>query len=461
MIFFTKHRIAITFVGAGLLLILGSGMGLFDAHLAFMEFPSEIIILIIVLSLFTEIFKHLSLIDYIGYHFIKLTKGNRILIMIFIPILMYITSLFMNNLTVVLLFTYMALYMVIEYDLPVIPLLVSIIIGSNIGGAPLPWADTPAVVLSLYTDFTLFDFLDKLFIPCLIFVLCLSFYTYIWYKYFSPHNRMMPFNVKPHVPWEEVKLPLFLFVLYIIGISAGPFFNISIAYISLFFGGLLLLSYKTDAMDLLNSLPILDSLVFIIALFLIGGVLECSGILTLASNYILSFTNKNPYFITLAILLIAFVTSTLLSAGPTAATLLPICQTLTPLVPSKLIYAALALGILCGSSMLPWSATGGPILLSQVNSFLKKKPVPPKPSPKPHTISKMPNMPKPLDISQTNIPPQKLDSPTAPKNSIDLYAPELRKIFKLKVYLSFSVPFAIIMLLLSSIYLTLYIYITL
>lgn len=329
--FFTQHRIAITFVGAGLLLILGSSMQLFDAHLAFMEFPSEIIILIIVLSLFTEIFKHLSLIDYIGYHFIKLTKGNRTLIMIAIPILMYITSLFMNNLTVVLLFTYMALYMAIEYDLPAIPLLVSIIIGSNIGGAPLPWADTPAVVLSLYTDFTLFDFLSKLFIPCLIFALGLSSYTYIWYKYFSNHNRIMPFTVKPQVPWQEVKLPLILFILYIISISMGPFFNISIAYISLFFGGLLLLSYKTDAMALLNGLPILDSLVFIIALFLIGGILECSGLLTLASHYILGFTHKNPYFIALAILLIAFVTSTLLSAGPTAATLLPICQTLTPI----------------------------------------------------------------------------------------------------------------------------------
>ncbi len=95
--FFTNHRIAITFIGSGLLLILGSEMGLFDADLDFMEFPSEIIILIIVLSLFTEVFKRLSLIDYIGHYFIKLTKGNRTLIMITIPLLMYLTSLFMNN----------------------------------------------------------------------------------------------------------------------------------------------------------------------------------------------------------------------------------------------------------------------------------------------------------------------------------------------------------------------------
>ena len=425
MIFFTKHRISITFVGAGLLLTLGSSMGFFDAHVAFMEFPSEIIILIIVLSLFTEIFKRLSLINYIGYHFIQFTKGRRTLIMIAIPLLMFIVSLFMNNLTVVLLFTYMALYLAIEYDLPAIPLLVSIIIGSNIGGAPLPWADTPAVVLSLYTDFTLFDFLNKLFIPCLVFALCLSLYTYIWDKYFSPHNRVMPFKVKPHVPWEEVKLPLFLFILYIIAISVGPFFNISIAYISLFFGGLLLLSHKADPMDLLNDLPILDSLAFIIALFLIGGVLECSGILTLASHYLLSFTHKDPYFITLAVLLIAFMTSTLLSAGPAAATLIPICQTLTTLVPFKLIYAALALGILSGSSMLPWSATGGPIMLSQVNSFLKEK------------------------------------HGSGPRDPLSLYAPQLLKIFKLKAYLAFSVPFALIMLLLSSLYLILYIFLTL
>lgn len=415
MIIFTNNRTAISFIGSGVLLITGVLTSTFDASEAFSNFPSEIIILVIVLALFTDVFERMHLIDYIGYLFIKLSKEKKALIMVTIPLLMYAISLFMNNLTVVLLFTYMALYLAVEYKLPIIPVLVSIVIGSNIGGAPLPWADTPAVVLTLYSDFNLLDFLNKLFIPCLVYVILLSAYTYIWYRYFSVRTREIPFKIKPKVKWRELKIPFIIFFIYITSVSIAPFFDISIAYVSLFFGGVLLIIDKKNPMDALNDLPIMDSITFLIALFLIGGVLESSGILKKASQEIIGFTNNNVYLITLSILFIAFFIATFLSAGPAAATLLPICLSLSPLVPFKLIYAALALGILSGSSMLPWSATGGPILMSQTNGFLKK--------------------------------------PNIPKEEKE----RIREIFSLKSYLLFSIPFSCIMLILSAVYLCVYI----
>ena len=417
MIFFAKHRTSIAFIGAGLLLILGSVSSYFDVNAAFLKFPSEIIILIIVLALFTDLFERVGLINYIGYKFISFSKENRIIIMITIPLIVYFMSLWMNNLTVVLLFTYMALYLCMEYKLPIIPVLVSVVIGSNIGGAPLPWADTPAVILTLYTNFNLADFLTKLFIPCLVYVILLAGYTYMYYKHFTPNKelkREIPFKKKPPVRWHEARLPMIVFVLYIIAVSVGPFIGISIAYISLLFGGILLIIDKPDPMDTLNKLPIMDSIAFIIALFLIVGILEYSGILKIAAEYIIGLTNNNPYLILLSVLFIAFIIATFLSAGPAAATLLPICAVLAPLIPFKLIYAALALGVLAGSSMLPWSATGGPILLSQVNRFAKR-----------------PHVPKPE------------------KDRINV-------IFNLKEYLKFSIPFSLIILCLSALYLSAY-----
>lgn len=414
MVFFTKHRTSIAFIGSGTLLMLGSITGIFDSEKAFQQFPGEIVILVIVLSLFTEIFKKLGVIDYIGYKFITLSKGNKTMIVLSIPILMYVTSLFMNNLTVVLLFTYMVLYLAIEYRLPVVPILVSVVIGSNIGGAPLPWADTPAVVLTLYSDFTLIDFLNKLFMPCLVYIILLSAYTYIWYRYFTPRRRFMPFREKPDVKWKEVKLPLIIFIIYILSVSIGPFINISISYVSLLFGGIVLLIDKANPMDNLNNLPIMDSLAFIIALFLIGGVLEYSGVLSSIAESVMSLTDKNSTLIMLSVLVLAFVIATLLSAGPAAATLLPICSNLSHLVPFNLIYAALALGILAGSSMLPWSATGGPILLSQTNKFLKE-----------------------VNLDYED------------RKSIE-------KIYDLKSYLLFSIPFSLIILSLSGIYLVIF-----
>ena len=207
------------------------------------------------------------------------------------------------------------------------------------------------------------------------------------------------------------------------GISIGPFINISIAYISLFFGGILLCMRKQDEMLILNELPIMDSLMFFITLFLIGSVLQCSGALSSASEYLIGLAGDNMYFMTLVILGVAFLTSTFLSAGPAAATLLPVCKVLALVVPCKLIYAALALGILAGSSMLPWSATGGPIMLSQTRDFLEKRI----------------RGPRAMKIGYD---PEKIN--------------EIQEIFLLKSYLKFSVPYAMMMLLVSGLYLVIY-----
>ncbi|MDW5299497.1 MAG: hypothetical protein SA378_05090, partial [Sedimentibacter sp.] len=347
----------------------------------------------------------------------KMTNENRSAMISLLPLLMYATSLFMNNLTVILLFCNMALYLSMDYHLPVIPVLVSMVIGSNIGGASLPWADTPAVILTLYTDFNLLDFLSKLFLPCLFFALFLSIYTFIWYKYFSPKKRVVPFKDRPIVHWKRLKPILTVFVLYLVSISIGPFVNLSIAYISLFFGGIALFLNRKDPADLLNTIPVMDSIAFIIALFLIGGVLEYSGILMLISKYIVGFTNNNSYIIALSILFLAFIIAIFLSAGPATATLLPICTELSHLVPFNLIYASLALGILAGSSMLPWSATGGPIMFSETNRFIKK----------PHQH---------LREDQKR---------------------HIHEIFSLRTYLYFSIPFSLIMLGLSALYIVIYI----
>jgi hypothetical protein len=187
---------------------------------------------------------------------------------------------------------------------------------------------------------------------------------------------------------------------------------------------------KRDPMNDLNELPIMDSIAFIIALFLIGGVLEYSGILKIITQYIIGVTGQNTYLLALAVLFMAFVFSTILSAGPAAATLLPVCKALEGSVPFKLIYAALALGILAGSGMLPWSATGGPVLFSQINKFLKSQSQPqPQPQPQ-HQIQHH------LKYEETE---------------------HIREVFNLKSYLSFSVPFALFILAASAVYIVLFI----
>lgn len=495
MVFFTMYRTPIAVLGSGILLLYGTISNAFPASLAFQTFPTEIVILVIVLALFSRIFENNGFFDYIGAKFIKVSKGNKIIISVLIPLIICLISLFMNNLSAVLLFTFISLELAVKLRLPAAPILASVIIGSNIGGTPLPWADTPAVVLTLYSDFNLFDFITKLLGPCALYTFLLVLYTVWWCKHENkkpgPENNQSdskdrdevpaiaeplqhlgpmhphPFPHEGHIPphvgkkpsppkfdgveylcwskkkfskvnselmggyrenkkanshfyqnrnpnWISIQLPVIMFALLILLICIAPFLNISIAYVSMIFIGLGLLLINIDPEQFLNSLPIMDSLVFISALFLIAGVLEYSGVLKTIVDYIMTYTSSNRYLITLFIMLGAFVIATFLSAGPAAATLLPVCQQLSPVVGNRIVFAALAFGILAGSSMLPWSATGGPVMFSEVNRFLRER------------------------------------------NLEEVEKTQIIKVFNLKYYLAFSIPFSLIILILSGAFLCLY-----
>jgi len=162
MIFFTLHRTSIAVLGSASLLIYGTLSGTFSAKLAFDKFPKEIIMLIIVLSLFTKVFENVGLFNYLEEKFVHISKGKKSLLITLLVMMIYITSLFMNNFSVILLFSFVCIKLAVEFKIPVVPVLVATIISSNIGGAALPWSDTPAVVLTLYTDFSIIDFLNKL-----------------------------------------------------------------------------------------------------------------------------------------------------------------------------------------------------------------------------------------------------------------------------------------------------------
>ncbi|MGN9121737.1 SLC13 family permease [Turicibacter bilis] len=86
MILNTKKRTATALLGAGTLLLIGTLTSSFDVAKAFTSFPSEIIILLIVLSLFTDIFERCGVMNRISYKFLSSSRKEvKLLLFSFCP----------------------------------------------------------------------------------------------------------------------------------------------------------------------------------------------------------------------------------------------------------------------------------------------------------------------------------------------------------------------------------------
>jgi Na+/H+ antiporter NhaD/arsenite permease-like protein len=122
---------------------------------------------------------------------------------------------------------------------------------------------------------------------------------------------------------------------------------------------------RVDAVDLYPALKI--------GAFLAGATyLSTTGLLQFLAR-LLQDNLHTPTLMIVALMAVVAVMTALLSAGPTAATLLPLCQALVApgaVLAGKgsLLAVAFAGAICAGSSALLWSATAGPLIARKVQS---------------------------------------------------------------------------------------------
>lgn len=379
---FHRHRTAVAALGAGVIVLLGQHEGFYPASAALEKIPLELLILILVLGLFTKEFEDRGLFAFLSAKAANLGRGRRHRVMAILVFSTYVFSLFANNLSVTLVFTTICFRLGVALRMPIAPILIATVVSANIGGCPLPWADTPAIVLTIYTDFRIMDFLTYLFPLCSVFALMLVGYTYVKTKTESRSllrseelvnlESLRFIHRFERFRWNDALVPGTLFVLLLAGLSLAPVLGVSVWIAAVPPAALLVLSKGKEAGNLLDIEGLTDTVAFISALFVVAGALEASGVLNTFAARFADLVAVSTILPIMSVLLLAFVASTFLSAGPAAATLLPICLELSVLT-GKIVYAAMALGILAGSGVLPWSATGGPVMLNQVARCLKQE----------------------------------------------------------------------------------------
>ena len=338
-----------------------------------------VLLMIITLEIFSHTIERTGIAKLATIKLLTKTKNPEFISLFFI-ILVYILSLFINNLAAVLILLPIILLVGDALKLRIQPLLVMIIIASNIAGASTMIGDFPNIVISRYAHASFLDFLKYMGLP-LLFLMIATIFLYLWaFPYLKQEKeRLLSFEHRYHfnlirkyfnhveeiTPNFRMVLVIVIFASMVFGFIIVPVDYVFIALI--FMATVLLFSNFED--DIFDSVH-LSILVWFLSLFIIAGAF--ANIMKELSALIENI-HPSPFLLCVILIVLGTVITALLNAGPSTVLLLPLAISFDDMIPNNFAFWSLSLGVLAGSSLTPIGATAGPVVMAHFRDFYKRE----------------------------------------------------------------------------------------
>ncbi len=303
LFFFEKvEKTLVASLGALLLIV----FGVVSWEEAIHSINFEILALLIGLMLVVGVAHHSGLFSLVNSKIATISKGNPIMVFILFTLFTFFASMILDNVTVVLLVTPVALSLAIGLGLNTKLLIIMLTLFSNIGGALTLIGDPPNTLIGLEAEIPFMDFITNLFIPIFSIAILSVIYFAItnWESVKPVHhnltktmiNLLVIEKIKFNLPNKDLtKLSIIIFsviFLTILGFILAPQLSLPIGLIGLLAGILLCFLTAKDVhfMNVIHEVE-WDSILFFAALFIQVGALEKVGFLELLTTYITMFAD--------------------------------------------------------------------------------------------------------------------------------------------------------------------------
>ncbi|MBF0252435.1 MAG: hypothetical protein HQL29_01330 [Candidatus Omnitrophica bacterium] len=363
------NRTVCVVLGASALLVAGPLLGFYDEQKAFRSIYLSPIFIFISMSIFSLLLDDLKFFSYVAKKMIIRTNGEIRKIVCSISIMTYVASLFVNNLTTILVIVPITLYLARGLKINPVPIAIAAIIASNIGGASTMIGDFPNMLIASTTNLKFIDFMIFMFPICLLELVFL-----LWYmrgtgmcpidrgKGFVPDKEFFQSLKddieKMDIDWPAVKRVLWSLFGLIVAFNILPYFGIRPASIALTGGFLVLAVEKKHTVNVLRKVSFSD-IIFFMSLFIIVGATYYSGILGIISGGITNLSMGNKTLYLLLLMWSAALVTAFLNAGPSTAFFVPMAMQSYFIACGDISWWALSLGVLAGSSATITGATAG------------------------------------------------------------------------------------------------------
>ncbi len=326
-----------------------------EEAIAYIDFDT--IGLLVGMMISVSVMRKSGIFEFIAIKGIKMTKGNPWRILITLSIVTAFLSAFLDNVTTVLIIVPLTFAVADVIDINPLPILISEVLFSNIGGAATLIGDPPNIMIGGATDLDFMAFLDNNLIPVVI-VSIVSIVMLRLY-YFKQLNQssveesvIQSFDEKRTITNKKYLAKALVLFFLIIGMFVTHHMHgISLASIALG-GGFLLMAVTIENPEEMLKEVEWPTIFFFVGLFIMVGALEKVGIIEKVAHQLLLFTNGEVAFATQLVLWVSALSTSVINSIPFTATMISVIKNMAESMNGNVepLWWALSLGACFGGN---------------------------------------------------------------------------------------------------------------
>ena len=338
-----------------------------DEHTAAELIDFETIMLLLGMMSIVAVLRKSGFFAIISVKIAEKTKGNPLKILILFSIVTAVLSAFLDNVTTVLIIIPIIIELTRGMGLDPKIYVISQAVISNIGGTATLIGDPPNIIIGSKVGLTFNQFIGNLIIPVTI-----SFVATILYMWFVNRDKFQPIKtnlaklftvqlllekirmefLSTHIDQKLLTKSLICLGLTILLFVTQTITKLSPGVVALFMAMFLFTISNVDVEHMLEEVE-WSTLLFFAGLFILVGVLEHKGVIEWIAHHVFLKIGGNPYVMVLAVLWVSGIASGFLDNIPFTITMIPIVRLMleaTP-VPNNILWWALSLGACFGGNL--------------------------------------------------------------------------------------------------------------
>ena len=356
-------KVTVALIGAGLTILLGLVSqnkdidGALNPHYFANFVDFNVIFLLVSMMILVLIATKSGVFTWMANELLKLTKGSPIKILFALGLFTAIVSAFLDNVTTVILIMPITFAIAKQLELNPVPILITEVIASNIGGTSTLIGDPPNIIIGSAAGFSFMDFIIELTpVVAIILLIVLGFLAFVFKKDLVASQENMKKvaeidNSKTITDKKHMIRSMTVLGLVILGFMLHDITHIDTYVIAMIGASILLLFEKpTEILEKVEW----NTIFFFIGLFIIIGGLEASGGIKLMAEWLIKITNGSQIATSMTILWGSGIISGIIDNIPYTATMSPMLVEIQKTMGAEYTYPlwwALSLGACLGGNM--------------------------------------------------------------------------------------------------------------